>query len=145
MEVFVQVGDFCPNEACADYGKLQTGLHRNIQKFGKTRNGVQRYRCKTCDKTFTATYGTIFYGKRTPEKEILETLALLAEGVRISSIARVKGHKEDTILQWLHEAAEHAAQIEEVLMRDFRVTRGQLDALWSYVRNKGGKKLSRNG
>ena len=44
-KVFVQVGDFCPNEACADYGKLQTSHQRNIQKFGKTRNGVQRYRC----------------------------------------------------------------------------------------------------
>ena len=140
MEMLVQVGDFCPNEACADYGKLQTGHQRNIQKFGRTRNGVQRYRCKTCGKTFTATYGTIFYGKRTPEKDILETLALLAEGVRISSVARVKGHKEDTILQWLREAADHVAQIEEVLMRDFKVTRGQLDALWRYVRNKGKKK-----
>ena len=67
-------------------------------------------------------------------------MALLAEGVRISSVARVKRHKEDTILQWLRETADHAAQIEEVLMSDFKVTRGQLDALWSYVRNKGSKK-----
>ena len=135
MKKFAQVGEFCPNEGCPDYGKVQSEEQRNIQKYGKTRKGVQRYRCMTCGKTFTATYGTIFYGKRTPEHEILETLALLAEGNRISTLSRVKGHKEDTILRWLREAAKHAEQ-----MAEFKVKRGQLDALWAYVRNKGGKK-----
>lgn len=145
MEKFAQSGDFCPNEDCPDYGKLQTGQQQNIKKSGKTAKGVQRYQCKTCGKTFTETFGTIFYRKRTPEHEILETLAFLAEGSRISTLSRVKGHKEDTILQWLREAARHAEQVEEVLMAEFRVERGQLDALWAYVRNKGEKKLSRDG
>jgi len=140
MEKFARPGDFCPNEACSDYGKLQNEQQRNLQKFGKTRKGVQRYQCKTCGKTFTETYGTIFYGKRTAEHEILEALALLAEGNRISTVARVKGHKEDTILKWLREAATHVEQIEDVLMAEFRVQRGQIDALWAYVRNKGSKK-----
>jgi len=140
MAKFAHPGDFCPNEACQSQGKLQTGQQRNIEKYGKTKKGVQRYRCKTCGKTFTETYGTIFYGKRTAEHEILETLALLAEGVRPSALARVKRHKEDTTLQWLREAAQHAEQVEEALMAEFQLTRGQLDALWSYVGNKGKKK-----
>ena len=144
MEKLAQSGDFCPNEDCPEYGKLQTAQQQNIKKAGKTASGVQRYQCKTCGKTFTATWGTIFYRKRTPEREILETLAFLAEGSRISTLARVKGHKEDTISQWLREAAQHAEQLEEVLMAEFRVKRGQLDALWAYVGNKGKKKLSRD-
>lgn len=140
MDQFAKPGDFCPNEACPDYGKLQDGqTERNIIKSGRTKKGVQRYQCKTCHATFTATTGTIFYRKRTPEHQILETLALLAEGSRISSLSRAKGFKEDTILAWLREAAQHAEQVEEVLMADFQVKRGQLDALWSYVRNKGEK------
>jgi len=145
MEKFAHPGDFCPNEACPDYGELQDDQQRNIKKAGKTKKGVQRYQCKTCLKTFTETFGTIFYGKRTPEHELLGTLALLAEGNRISTLSRVHGHKEDTILQWLREAAQHAEQIEEVLMKTFLVKRGQLDALWAYVRNKGEKKLPRDG
>lgn len=141
MEQFAKPGDFCPNEACSDYGKLQNGQQQNLEKFGFTRKGVQRYRCQTCRKTFTATTGTIFYRKRTPEHEILETLVLLAEGSRISSLSRAKGFKEDTILAWLREAAGHADQLEAVLMKDFQIKRGQLDALWAYVRNKGEKKL----
>jgi transposase-like protein len=137
----VKVGEFCPNEACPDYQKLQDGrTERNIIKAGKSRKGVQRYECKTCGKSFTQTKGTLFYKKRTVESEILETLALLVEGSRISSLSRVKGHKEDTILSWLREAAEHTQAVEEVLMKDYRVERGQLDGLWAYVRNKGEKR-----
>jgi transposase-like protein len=143
MEKLVQSKDFCPNATCPDYGKLQNGqVEANLKKIGKTPRRVQRYQCKTCGKTFTETKGTIFYRKHAQEHEILEVLALLAEGVRISTLTRVKGIKEDTILRWLREAAEHAEQIEEVLMKEFRVERGQLDALWAYVRNKGEKKLS---
>lgn len=142
MEKFAQTGDFCPNEACPDYQKLQDSHQQNIKKIGRTPRGVQRYQCKTCHSTFTETTGTIFFRKRTPEHEILETLALLAEGSRISSLSRAKGFKEDTILAWLREAATHSEALNEVLMKDFKIKRGQLDALWTYVRNKGEKKLS---
>jgi transposase-like protein len=142
MEKFARPGEFCPNEACPDYGKLQTDQQQNLDKFGKTRRSVQRFRCQTCRKTFTETTGTIFFRKRTPEHEILETLALLAEGSRISSLSRAKGFKEDTILAWLREAAQHTEQLEDVLMKDFQVKRGQLDAMWAYVWNKGEKKSS---
>lgn len=100
---------------------------------------------KTCGKTFTETKGTLFYGKHAKAEEILEVLALLAEGNRISTLTRVKGIKEDTILRWLREAAKHTSEIENVLMEKHHVKRAQVDGLWSYVRNKGEKKLSRNG
>ena len=143
MERFAKPGDFCPNEACPDYGKLQDGqAQQNIIKTGHTQKGVQRYQCNTCRKTFTQTTGTLFFRKRTSEHDILETLVLLAEGSRISSLSRAKGFKEDTILAWLREAAQHAEELEVVLMKDLKVKRAQLDALWAYVRNKGEKKLS---
>ncbi|MDQ7029176.1 MAG: hypothetical protein Q9O62_05045 [Ardenticatenia bacterium] len=141
IPAFAHVGDFCPNESCADYGKLQSDqAKKNIKKNGKTKKGRQRYLCKTCGQSFTETKGTIFYRRRTPEKEIIETLALLAEGVRVSSLSRVKGHKEDTILEWLRDAAQHAEAVEEVLRAEYQLERGQLDALWSYVGHKGEKK-----
>jgi hypothetical protein len=59
---FAQVGEFCPNERCLDYGKLQSEpAKKNIKKFGKTKAGRQRYQCKTCAGTFTETKGTIFH------------------------------------------------------------------------------------
>jgi len=68
MEQFAKTGDFCPNEACPDYGKLQDGQRQpNIIKSGKTKKGVHE------------TPGTLFFRKRTPEHEILETLAFSKE------------------------------------------------------------------
>ena len=84
----------------------------------------------------------MFYGRRVAESDIIETLAVLAEGSRISSLTRVKGYKEDTILDWLRAAANHTDQIEEQLLATYQLERGQLDALWAYVGNKGEKKLA---
>ena len=137
MSEFAQVGDFCPKPGCNDYGEPQKG---SIIKFGKTKAGRQRYRCHSCKGTFTETNGTIFFRKRTPDQEIMESLALIAEGSRVSSVARVKGHKEDTIVAWIREAAQHAQAIEAELLKNFRIERGQLDAMWSYVGNKGEKR-----
>jgi len=131
-----KVGEFCPNPSCALYGRVAAA---QIIRFGTTRNGTQRYRCKGCGRTFTATHGTVFYRRQASRETILETLALLAEGVRISSITRVKGIKEDTVLAWLRDAARHAEALEEVLLSDYRVSQAQLDALWTYVGHKGHK------
>ena len=145
MERLAQPKDFCPNAACPDYGKLQSEkAQTNLKKIGHTPRGVQCYQCKTCGKTFTETTGTIFYRKHAQADEILEVLALLAEGNRISTITRVKGIKEDTILRWLREAARHADELDAALMKDFRLQRAQIDGLWSFVQNKGEKKLSRD-
>jgi len=140
MPEFNEVGDFCPNEVCPDYGQRQTATQRNIVKNGKSKAGHQRYLCRTCGKTFTATHGTIFYRRRTPEAAIIEVLALLAEGSRVSSVSRVKGYKEDTILEWLRAAGAHAEKIAAELMATYQVTRGQIDGLWAYAGHKGEKK-----
>lgn len=95
MSKLVPVGSFCPNEDCPDYGETGRG---NIIRYGKTGEGRQRFQCKTCKRTFNERQGTLFYNRKTDEKEILECLALVTEGVRIRSIRRAKGIKEDTIL-----------------------------------------------
>ena len=54
----------------------------------------------------------------------------------MASLSRVKGYKEETIRNWLQQAAEHATQVEDALMSEYEIERGQLDALWSYVGHK---------
>jgi len=142
MSKLAQVGDFCPNKNCPDYGKLQGHQLPNIIKFGTTKKGRQRSKCKSCQQTFTETKGTLFYRRRTSETEIIDTLAHIAEGNRLSSLVRTGGHKEDTIGDWLRAAGQHAEAVEEVLLNDYELSRGQIDGLWAYVGNKGEKKLS---
>ena len=82
----------------------------------------------------------MFYKRKTDEEDILECLALLAEGVRISSISRSKGIKEDAILSFLREAAQHAEQVEAILLNQYRISQAQIDGLWTYVGRKDKKK-----
>lgn len=137
MSKVVSVGSFCPNEDCPDYGETERG---NIIRYGKTGEGRQRFQGKTCERTFNERRGTRFYHRKTEEKDLLECLALLADGVRISSIHRAKGIKEDTILSFLREAALHAEPIEAILLDQYRITRAEIDGLWTDVGRKAAEK-----
>ena len=137
MENLASVGDFCPNEGCPNYGQVEV---QGIIRYGKTRAGRQRFQCKTCRQTFNERKGTIFHQRKTAEKEIVECLAMLAEGMRISSITRVKGIKEDTILSFLRQAAAHSEALEVVLLNDYAISQAQIDGLWTYVGRKQAKK-----
>jgi hypothetical protein len=64
-----------------------------LARPGKVCNGSSVF----CGKYYVETTRTIIYRKRTSEHVILETLALLAEGNRISNQTCVKGYKEETI------------------------------------------------
>jgi len=132
----VSPGSFCWNKKCPDYAKVNCG---NIQRYGKTRRGIQRYQCKTCQATFTETRGTVFYRRHASQETILECLAMVADRNSLAAIHRLKGVKEETVVDWLLEAAKHVEEVEALLLADHRVTRAQLDALWTYVGHKGEK------
>jgi transposase-like protein len=133
MTQLASVGDFCPTPECQHYGDIDANV---IIRYGKTKDGRQRYQCKSCKKTFNERKGTLFYNRKTQEKDILECLALLAEGTRISSISRTKGIKEDTILSFLREGAHHAEEVEAILLNDYQISQVQIDGLWTYVGHK---------
>lgn len=133
MTELASVGEFCPNPNCEKYGDVEAS---EIIRYGKTRDDRQRYQCKACRQTFNERKGTLFYKRKTAEKDILECLALLAEGVRISSISRTKGIKADTILSFLREAAQHAQEVEAILLNQYEISQVQIDGLWTYVSHK---------
>ena len=127
---------FCWNTSCRDDGKVNLG---NNRRFGRTEAGTQRYQCRTCHSTFVETIGTVFYGRHHTQETIIECLALLAERNSLAAIHRVKGVKEETVLAWLRLAAQHVERIEALLLANYRLSRAQLDAMWTYVGHKGEK------
>ena len=46
-----QAAPACRTEGCADYGKPMPDA--NLIRYGKAKDGRQRYKCKTCRRTFT--------------------------------------------------------------------------------------------
>jgi transposase-like protein len=135
--VLAAAGTFCPNAECSRYQQVGEG---NIIGYGKSRQGRQRYQCKVCKRVFNEQLGTLFYRKRTQHKDIMESLAMLAEGMGLRATARVKGVKPDTISAWLRQAGSQAQQVEQILLQDYELSASQMDALWTFVRRKGEKK-----
>ena len=136
MSSLARVGACCLNRDCPRYQQLGAG---NMIRYGKTRQGQQRYQCRECRHTFNAHARTVFYRCRTAEQDIIEALLMLAEGVSIRGVARVKGVKADTVLRWLWRAAAHVEALERVLLSDYTLQASQIDALLTYVRHKGEK------
>jgi transposase-like protein len=132
----VLAGSFCWNKDCPDYGLAD---HGNIVKYGRTGKGTQRLKCTTCERVFVENKGTVFYGRHHSPREILECLAMLAERNSLAAIHRIKGIKEETVMDWLCEAANHVKEIEALLLVNYPLSRVQLDAMWTYVGHKGEK------
>jgi transposase-like protein len=136
--ILASAGSFCWNGECADYGKPNSG---NLRKFGLTRKGTQRYQCRTCKKVFSQYRGTLFHNKQHSPETIIECLAMLGDRSSLAAIHRVKGIKEETVIEWLLAASKQTEELEEVLIVQYHFTRLQLDAMWSYVGNLGEKKV----
>jgi hypothetical protein len=79
---------------------------------------------------------TIFYGRHQCSNEFLECLAMLAERNSLAAIHRIKGIKDETVMDWVCEAANHIEEIE-ALLANYPLKRIQLDAMWTYVGHKG--------
>jgi glutamate dehydrogenase/leucine dehydrogenase len=44
--------------------------------------------------------------------------------------------KLDTVRLWLARSAQHTQQVNELLVKEIKVNRVELDELWSFVRKK---------
>ena len=79
---------------------------------------------------------TAFYHAHLRE-EAFETIARsLAEGIGVSTIARIQKVDKKTVLHVLARAADHAARISHALLRDVVVSECQLDEMWSFIFKK---------
>ena len=121
MSRLAQVGDFCPNEVCPDYGKLQSDRQGKIIEFGKTKAGRQRYQCKTCGQTFTETKGTLFYRRSTPDDEHLPQIQI---GERWQLAISGNSHKEECSPQ-VYPVRKNRRKLCQ-----YKKTRRSLVAIW---------------
>jgi len=106
------------------------------RKFGKHRNGLQRYRCNQCRKTFTEDHATPLDSMRLPMDKATAILQLMVEGMSIRSIERITGVHRDTILRLLLLAAE---KITAKLRHEFEnlvINRIQVDELHCFVQKR---------
>jgi transposase-like protein/IS1 family transposase len=106
------------------------------KKFGKTPDGHQRYRCRTCRKTFSERPDRPLGDMRLPVDRALLCLNLLCEGNAVRSIERITGTDKKTILRLLVQVGEGCERMLAETVKAVPVQDVQADELWTYIRCK---------
>src|ERR1700693_1057945 len=109
------------------------------KRSGKHRNGLQRFKCQQCKKTFTEAHEDALAVMYLPMDKAELVLALLLEGNSVSSAERITGIHHTTILKLLVLAGEKCEGVMAEKVRNIEVRDLELDEVWSYV----GKKQKR--
>ena len=123
----------CQNLQCRYYQKEKD---KNTIKHGKNRAGHQVYKCLHCNTYFTETKNTPLYKKHLTEQQITTICKHLVEKNGIRSIERLTGHHRDTIGTLLEDMAEHAAKVNDYLMKNLGLSQYECDELWTFIKKK---------
>jgi len=110
------------------------------KKFGKHRNGLQRYRCGQCSKTFTEDHATPLAGMYTPLDRATKAIELLVEGCSVSAVQRITDLHHGTILSLLVLVGEKCERLLESRIRNVAVKDVQCDEMWGFVGCKEKRK-----
>src|SRR5947207_5069553 len=120
---------FCPNAACSARGHIGQGNIR-IHSYHP-----QRYRCRTCQKTFSARRGTMMEGLRTPTEVVVIVVILLSYGCPIQAIVHAYGLDERTVTDWQKRAGKHCQQVHQAIVEQGKVETHHVQA--DEIRAKG--------
>jgi transposase-like protein/IS1 family transposase len=114
---------------------------RNIcRKYGKDRNGFQRWQCLQCTKVFVEPHERPFESMYTRAEPGLMALKLLLEGNSIRSVERMTDLHRDTIMRLLVVAGERSDKLMAQLIVNVPVKDVQCDEIWAFVQKKEGHK-----
>jgi transposase-like protein/IS1 family transposase len=105
---------FCPNLACPARGQVGQG------NIGIHSRQEQRFVCKQCHTTFTATKGTVFYRLRTSAELVVTVVTLLAYGCPLQAIVAAFRLDERTGAAWWARAGQQGQAIQEDLVEQPR-------------------------
>jgi len=111
---------FCPNAACRASGESgHIGIHSRKE---------QRYRCKCCGRTSTASYGTAYYRVKKAHTLLTLVVTLLAYGCPVQAIVKAFGLDERTVWAWLERAGNHCQAVHEQMVVGAELSLMQIQA-----------------
>lgn len=124
----------CPNARCKFFGKLGSGTVVSNGTYFVGGQRVRKFICRHCGKVFNSRARTPFRWLHTPQHKVLMALKLLIKGLSLRGAAEVMGVKLDTIRNWLRKAAQHTEAVNQILVRNLRLSQVQVDELWTFVK-----------
>jgi transposase-like protein/IS1 family transposase len=106
------------------------------RKFGKHRNGLRRYQCRQCRKTFTEPHEESVEGMLLPLAKAELVLQMLVEGSSVSTVERITGVNHGTILKLLVLAGERCERVMGRYVRNVPVKDVECDEVWAFIGKK---------
>lgn len=106
------------------------------QRFGKHRNGLRRFRCPKCLKTYTEAHRRTLDTMYIPQEKAVLALRLLLEGNSIRSTERITELDRNTIMTLLVKAGERCQSLMDSTLRNLRMEHIQIDEIWTFVAKK---------
>jgi len=110
------------------------------KRFGRHRNGLQRFRCTQCGKTLTEDHTRPLDDMRLPMDKAVSVLKLLLEGMSVRSVERVTGVHRDTILRLLVMAGDRCQTLMIEKIVNLPVKDVEVDEIWGFIGKKEGHK-----
>ncbi len=103
------------------------------RKFGKDRDGNQRFQCLTCRKTFSERPARPLGSMRIDLDKALVCLHHLVEGVSIRATMRLTGTNRNTILDLLALVGPNCERLLASRIKDLPVENVEVDEVWGFV------------
>jgi transposase-like protein/IS1 family transposase len=110
------------------------------RRFGKHRNGLRRFRCPECGKTYTEEHEKPLGSMTVPMEKAVLALKLLIEGSSIRTVERITELHRDTICHLLVIAGERCERLLSEQIKNIRVKDVEVDEIWGFVQKKEGHK-----
>ena len=104
-------------------------------RFGFNRNGMQRYRCQSCGRTFSDPRHTLG-GMYLDWKTTLSTVRMLVEGNSLRGTARVVGIQLKTVIALLTYVGRKCVKFERLWVRNVVISHLEMDEIWTFVGKK---------
>src|ERR1022692_3460856 len=111
------------------------------QRFGTHRNGLRRFRCPQCHKTYTEDHKPALEGSYISQERIVLALRLLIEGNSLRSTQRITDLDINTLMKILVKAGEKCEKIMGRVIVNVPVKDVQCDEIWGFVQKKEGNKF----
>lgn len=106
------------------------------QSIGKHRNGLRRFRCPKCRKSYTEPHRRTLDRMYIRQDHAVLALQLLLEGNSLRSTQRITGLDVNTIMTLLVKAGERCQTLMDTRLRALKIKHLELDEIWTYVGKK---------
>ena len=118
-----------------------TGCDVRCQRFGTHRNGLQRFRCPRCKRTYTEEHKRLIEDMTLADEKVIMALKLLVEGNSLRSTERITEIDINTLMKLLVRAGEKCEKLMGRLLVNIPARDVQCDEIWAFVGKKEGHKL----